>query len=102
MKFEARKTLYSFALTVPVWSGPDPCRCAWLGDYLHELAAFPNGRHDDQVDSTSQALNWFRERRLGNGLMEFLKERAEQVRDRPRRRDPDRPWRNSCAFSDEW
>ena len=31
----------------------------WLPDYLHELMMFPKGRHDDQVDSTSQALQWF-------------------------------------------
>jgi predicted phage terminase large subunit-like protein len=35
-----------------------PQDAPWLGDYLSELLAFPNGRHDDQVDSTSQALNW--------------------------------------------
>lgn len=28
----------------------------WLADYLHELAMFPKGKFDDQVDSTSQAL----------------------------------------------
>lgn len=28
----------------------------WLADYLKELTAFPFGTHDDQVDSTSQAL----------------------------------------------
>ena len=30
----------------------------WLGDLLDELLAFPKGRHDDQVDSVSQFLNW--------------------------------------------
>lgn len=30
----------------------------WLGDLLHELLAFPYSRHDDQVDSVSQFLNW--------------------------------------------
>ena len=30
----------------------------WLGDFLHELLAFPNSRHDDQVDSVSQFLKW--------------------------------------------
>lgn len=34
----------------------------WLMDYLDELAAFPVGVHDDAVDSTTQALNYFRER----------------------------------------
>ena len=36
-----------------------PKTAAWLPDYLHELMMFPKGRHDDQVDSTSQALQWF-------------------------------------------
>lgn len=29
----------------------------WVDDYIAEFSAFPNGPHDDQVDSTSQALN---------------------------------------------
>src|SRR5260370_36430515 len=38
-----------------------PTNAPWLADYLHELMMFPKGKHDDQVDSTSQALqylNW--------------------------------------------
>ena len=35
-----------------------PKEAPWLADFLHELLAFPNGRHDDQVDSTSQFLLW--------------------------------------------
>jgi predicted phage terminase large subunit-like protein len=30
----------------------------WLAGWLEELLAFPNARHDDQVDSTSQALDY--------------------------------------------
>jgi predicted phage terminase large subunit-like protein len=33
-----------------------PEAAAWLPDYQHEVAMFPKGRHDDQVDSTAQAL----------------------------------------------
>jgi len=29
-----------------------------LSEFLHEMLAFPAGRHDDQVDSVSQFLNW--------------------------------------------
>jgi len=29
-----------------------------LFDYLEELSAFPTGQYDDQVDSTTQFLNW--------------------------------------------
>jgi hypothetical protein len=35
-----------------------PNDAPWLAEWLDELLAFPNGRHDDQVDSTSQALEY--------------------------------------------
>jgi predicted phage terminase large subunit-like protein len=35
-----------------------PNEAHWLDTFLHELLAFPNGRHDDQVDSVSQFLQW--------------------------------------------
>lgn len=35
-----------------------PREAPWLAPYVAELLAFPNGAHDDQVDSTSQALKW--------------------------------------------
>jgi len=41
-----------------------PKTAPWLAAYLHELTVFPNGRHDDQVDSTAQLLDWFK---LGAG-----------------------------------
>jgi hypothetical protein len=34
---------------------------AWLGEFLTELLSFPNGRHDDQVDSVSQFLRWLQD-----------------------------------------
>ncbi|MEQ1867964.1 MAG: phage terminase large subunit, partial [Micropepsaceae bacterium] len=37
-----------------------PEHAPWLDDYLHELTAFPNAKHDDQVDSTAQALQWLK------------------------------------------
>ena len=36
-----------------------PENAPWLGEFLSELLAFPNGRHDDQVDSVSQFLFWW-------------------------------------------
>jgi predicted phage terminase large subunit-like protein len=39
-----------------------PQAAPWLATWLNELLAFPNGRHDDQVDSTSQALDWLTRR----------------------------------------
>jgi hypothetical protein len=52
--------------------------------YLHELTAFPKGRHDDQVDSTAQMLDWFKQ--AGSGpttnarIYQLYKELAEQAR----------------------
>jgi phage terminase large subunit-like protein len=46
-----------------------PRAADWLDDFLLELLAFPYGRHDDQVDSVSQYLNWAAKRRFfGEGL----------------------------------
>jgi len=36
---------------------PSPNICSWIHDYVEEWASFPAGKHDDQVDSTTQALN---------------------------------------------
>jgi len=35
-----------------------PEAASWLGDFQLEMLAFPRGRHDDQVDSVSQFLEW--------------------------------------------
>jgi predicted phage terminase large subunit-like protein len=37
-----------------------PEKAAWLEGYIAELTIFPWGKHDDQVDSTSQALDWIK------------------------------------------
>jgi predicted phage terminase large subunit-like protein len=38
-----------------------PSAAHWLETYLHELTHFPKSAHDDQVDSTAQALDWLSE-----------------------------------------
>jgi predicted phage terminase large subunit-like protein len=59
-----------------------PDKAAWLPDFLHELAGFPKGRYDDQVDSTSQALDWFKRHCMneGYGLLEFYKQEKEKMK----------------------
>lgn len=42
-----------------------PEAAPWLADYEAELAAFPDGAHDDQVDMTSQFLAWATRSRAG-------------------------------------
>lgn len=52
-----------------------PGKADWLAPYMHELATFPNGKFDDQVDSTSQALDWVRSGdRYCYGLLEYHKQ----------------------------
>lgn len=36
---------------------PSPELAPWVGDFIEECAAFPNGKNDDAVDAMSQALN---------------------------------------------
>jgi hypothetical protein len=35
-----------------------PTQARWVAGYLHEMTSFYFGKHDDQVDSTSQFLAW--------------------------------------------
>lgn len=35
-----------------------PADAPWLADFLNELAAFPKGSHDDQVDAFTQGINY--------------------------------------------
>ena len=60
-----------------------PREAAWLDDYLDEVVAFPGGRHDDQVDSTTQALAWIREAGTEPGLITYYREEHE-ARERAR------------------
>lgn len=55
-----------------------PRHASWLGGFLDETAAFPNGLHDDQVDMTSQALS----RLLGGQVRLSIPRRSIPVRGR--------------------
>lgn len=53
----------------------------WLAEYLRELTLFPAGRHDDQVDSTTQALAWMKSRPRAGGMVEHWRRMAEEGAD---------------------
>lgn len=40
-----------------------PENAVWRADFESELAAFPSGAHDDQVDALTQYLNWWQSKR---------------------------------------
>jgi predicted phage terminase large subunit-like protein len=58
-----------------------PDKAAWLGEYVHELTTFPKAKNDDQADSTSQALDWFKSNviRGGYGLLDYWKQHPERL-----------------------
>lgn len=55
-----------------------PQSAPWLDTYIAELCAFPNAKHDDQVDSTSQALAWIRQEGSPGGLFDFYRQEYER------------------------
>jgi predicted phage terminase large subunit-like protein len=55
-----------------------PKHAGWLDAYVLELTTFPAGRHDDQVDSTSQALAWIAVNGVEPGLIAYTRELAEK------------------------
>lgn len=58
-----------------------PDKAAWLDEYLHELTSFPNGKYDDQADSTSQALDWFKQHSMTHeyGLFKYYEREAKKI-----------------------
>ena len=62
-----------------------PPEAPWLGAYVSELLAFPTGRHDDQVDATSQALKYLTSRTPLERTRPQRVNRPQHVR-RPERR----------------
>ena len=55
-----------------------PESAPWLADFLREVAVFPKGKHDDQVDSMSQALDWAKVTTGGRGLMIWMEQQIAE------------------------
>jgi hypothetical protein len=62
----------------------------WLAEYLHEISVFPKGKHDDQVDSTAQFLDWFKKPFPYQGLFEYYRQEAAKL-EAQRRPQPVQP-----------
>jgi len=56
-----------------------PREAPWLAEYLHELITFPNAKHDDQADSTSQALAWINLAAGEPGIIGFYRYEAARL-----------------------
>jgi predicted phage terminase large subunit-like protein len=59
-----------------------PETAPWVAEYLHEMTVFPKGKHDDQVDSTAQFLDWFQKPMKSWGLFELYRRRYEALQQR--------------------
>jgi predicted phage terminase large subunit-like protein len=59
-----------------------PETAPWLAVYLHELTVFPKGKHDDQVDSTAQFLDWFKRPFPSQGIYEYYRQMAQEAEQR--------------------
>src|SRR5262249_44704341 len=62
-----------------------PETAPWLAEYLHELTVFPNGKHDDQADSTAQFLEWFKRPHPAQGLMQLMEMQRRARNQNPKR-----------------
>jgi hypothetical protein len=63
-----------------------PNQAPWLAEYVHELTTFPKGKYDDQVDSTAQMLDWFKEAsREPSGIYQYYKMLTAELRQQQRR-----------------
>jgi len=49
-----------------------PRHAFWLTDYVNELTTFPGAKYDDQVDSTTQALGYMRDKNTSLAVWEKL------------------------------
>jgi predicted phage terminase large subunit-like protein len=65
----ADKTVRLYAQTASFENGRVllPASAGWLKEYTRELTSFPGSKHDDQVDSTTQALDYLKK----NGGLEI-------------------------------
>lgn len=56
-----------------------PRRAAWLQDYVAELTSFPQCKHSDQVDSTTQALHWIAETGIEPSALIWIKQECARL-----------------------
>ena len=51
-----------------------PKHAHWLAEYIHELMTFPKSKYKDQVDATSQALDWIKQDLNEPGILKYYRE----------------------------
>lgn len=82
IKVDSDKVSRAYAVTPMIESGRVflPEGAPWLLDYINSLATFPNAAHDDDVDSTTQALNYLARGGGKTGLLDYYAEEVRKMR----------------------
>jgi predicted phage terminase large subunit-like protein len=95
------KTMRLHAQTAVIENGfvHIPETAPWLAEYLGEMTVFPNGRDDDQADSTAQFLDWFKKPFPGQGIFEYYRRRAQELEEQRKPRPVKTAW---AVGSMEW
>jgi predicted phage terminase large subunit-like protein len=95
------KTMRLHAQTAMIENGfvHIPETVPWLAEYLHEMTVFPNGKHDDQADSTAQFLDWFKTPFVGQNIFECYRREAEAAEQRRKPQPTKTEW---AIGSMEW
>ncbi len=78
---QADKIMRTHAQTAVIENGfvHLPKEAGWRAEYLHELTVFPNGKHDHQVESTAQMLDWLKQAgREPGGIYQYYKALAQE------------------------
>jgi hypothetical protein len=94
------KTMRMHAQTAVIENGfvHIPETAPWLAEYLHELAVFPNGKHDDRADSTPQFLDWFKTPFAGKASTSTTAASTQRPSSAASR-SPPKPYRRSAPWS---
>lgn len=71
-KVDKKTRLYTVTNVIEAGKVLLPKEASWLDLFRHELLKFPRGKHDDQVDSFSQFLQWAKDRKLPNKLHVYV------------------------------
>jgi len=70
----------------------------WLGEFEHELKAFPVGARDDMVDAFVHGINWMKEIPARMALQVYYEQQGLAGRPNPQAmvtlQSPDKTWRN--------
>ena len=81
IKADTDKISRAYAVTPIIETGRVllPEGAPWLADYVDSMASFPNAAHDDDVDSTTQALNYMIGRAGSMGLFYWYQGQASAL-----------------------